>query len=382
MKFLYPLMALAIVFMVSCNDEDTTDETTLPTTYNFENVSYSGQTTRLDMLAEITNELKKANSGNTVDGAKLVKMFKNEDNQFSETSLNESSKNLFSKCFSGQGGAYSAAIYEYLMTRQGQISANASNTWAPGTAGVATSGSKAYFFDEFGVEYTQLIEKGLMGAVFYYQASEVYTREGKIGNAVDNETVTPGKGTDMEHHWDEAFGYWGAPIDFSSANHVAKIDAKEARYHGKYANKGEAVGIKTVDNLMTAFIKGRYGISNKNYTMRDEAATAVRENWEVIIATTAIHYLNSAKSNFADDALRNHALSEAYAFVMSLYYNADKKISTTDLSTVRGLMEALPPPPAPQNPVPSFLNITTADIDNAVNTLSTAYGLDAVKDQL
>jgi len=56
-----------------------------------------------------------------------------------------------------------------------------------------------------------------MGAVFYYNIAEVYTRPGKIGASVDNIIVTPEEGTDMEHHWDEAFGYFGAPIDFSSS---------------------------------------------------------------------------------------------------------------------------------------------------------------------
>ena len=70
--------------------------------------------------------------------------------------------------------------------------------------------------DANGIEYTQLIEKGLMGAVFYYQITNVYLGDGKMD--VDNaDQVDPDNGkyyTTMEHHWDEAFGYFSDAVDF------------------------------------------------------------------------------------------------------------------------------------------------------------------------
>lgn len=366
------------ILVASCKKDDpvnedpkTTPGITLPSTYNFSNVSYSGQTARLDMLAEMTAELKKANAGTQVDSALLMKMFSNTGSPFSDPALNTSGKQLKNKTYSSVG-ANNVQYFEYLIKRQGNISQNAGNVWSSGNAGVATSGTKKYFFDENGVEYTQLIEKGLMGAVFYYNIAEVYTRPGKIGASVDNTTVTAGKGTDMEHHWDEAFGYFGAPIDFSATN------TNDARYHAKYSKKGDAAGLGTIKKVMDQFIKGRYGITNKNYDYRDAAASDLRKEYEMILATTAIHYLNSAKSNFSDDALRNHALSEAYAFIFSLAYNADKKISTADLNTVKGYFEAAAGPTT----VPSFLAVTVADINSAIDKLSSVYSLDAVKASL
>lgn len=378
-KIILPALAFGVLFAsASCKKEKKAEEptpstpgVTLPTTYNFSNVSYSGQTDRLDMLAELTAELKKANNGTQVDSTTIFDMFSNSNSPFSQANLNTSTKQLKNKCYNS-AGAENTTYFEYLLRRQASISANAGNTWSAGTAGVATSGTKKYFFDENGVEYTQLIEKGLMGAIFYYQIAETYTRPGKIGDAVDNTNVTPGKGTDMEHHWDEAFGYWGAPIDFSVANTAG------ARYHAKYSKKGNAVGLNTSDKVMAQFIKGRYGISNKNYTMRDEAAAQVRKEYELILATTAIHYLNSAKSNFSDDALRNHAISEAYAFMFSLAYNSDKLITNANLSTAKGYFESTAGP----NTIPDFRNVTVADMNSAITLLSTAYGLDAVKDNL
>ena len=129
---------------------------------------------------------------------------------------------------------------------------------------------------------------------------------------------------------------------------------------------------------MNQFIKGRYGITNKNYNYRDQAATQLRVEYEKILVTTAIHYLNSAKSNFSDNALRNHALSESYAFIFSLAYNSDKVISNTDFDLVKSYFEVAAGPTT----VPSFLAITVADINSAIDKLSSVYSLDAVKGSL
>ena len=57
--------------------------------------------------------------------------------------------------------------------------------------------SKSYLFNERGVEPAQIIEKGLMGACFYYQATAEYM--GSVKMDVDNELVNAGEGTEMEH---------------------------------------------------------------------------------------------------------------------------------------------------------------------------------------
>lgn len=373
MKKIIVTCLAASIALVSCKkkeeikEENITKTDVLPQTYNFDNVSYSGQTARLDMLEIMVAELKKANDGNLVDGNALLNMFANAGNPFNNLALDTSGKQLKNKCYNNVG-ANDVAFFENLLSEQGNLSSQAGNTWSAGYPGVATSGTKKYFLDSNGVELTQLFEKGIMGAVFYYNICEVYTRPGKIGDAVDNSSVTSGKGTDMEHHWDEAFGYWGAPIDFSETN------TSGARFHAKYSLKGTAVGLETTKKVMNQFIKGRYGITNKKYDLRDEAADKVREEYELILVTTAIHYLNGAKSDFADDALRNHQLSEAYAFIFSLAYNSDKLISNADLNLVKGYFEV--------QGKPNFLNITIANLNATIDKLSSVYGLDAVKSTL
>ena len=63
-----------------------------------------------------------------------------------------------------------------------------------------------------GYNYTQLISKFAMGAVFYNQAVDNYLDE-RLGadNKPNSKPYKEGAHyTGKEHSWDEAFGYWGA----------------------------------------------------------------------------------------------------------------------------------------------------------------------------
>tara|TARA_B110000908_G_scaffold22859_1_gene25924 strand:+ start:808 stop:1884 length:1077 start_codon:yes stop_codon:yes gene_type:complete len=355
MKTLSVLFLGFILLLTSCKKESAI---TIPTTYNFSNVNYDGQTARLEMLQAMTTYMKTANtSGTTISATTLKAMFANEGNPFIEASLNISGKDIKSKTFGAD-----VTMFEDYMEALGTLSGTTAVASA-GTAGIATSGSKAYLLNENGVEYTQLIEKRLMGALSYYQISENYTRDAKIGIAVDNETVEIGKGTDMEHHWDEAFGYIGANKTLDDANYS---------YHAKYAGKGEDAGLETRTNLINAFLAGRAAISTKNTDRKNEEAINVRKYMDETTVTTAIHYLNGAKENLTDYAISCHELSEAYAFIISLKYNADAKITTTELAEVKAFLEN-------SAEEPDFANITVANINSAIDKLSTVYSLDAVK---
>ena len=70
----------------------------------------------------------------------------------------------------------------------------------------------AYTTDD-GVDMSQMINKVLIGAVPYYQATGVY-----LNSLLERDNSEARDGTDpytaMEHAWDEAFGYFGAARDY------------------------------------------------------------------------------------------------------------------------------------------------------------------------
>lgn len=360
-KFLIAAAALTVAFS-SCEKEPqeiiepTITDFPIPSTYNFDNVDYSGQTARLDMLDELTIYMKTGNiKGTVVDAAKLKNMYANVGSPFADADLNSNSKQLKNKTFT-------ADIPQFEMWMDELAAASTSNVdGSNGTSGVVESldGSKKYLFDSNGIEHIQLIEKGLMGAVMFYQGVSYYFEN--LGTQ-DNNTVTPGKGTDMEHYWDEAFGYFGVEKDFPANTNT--------RYWGKYCNGRDALmGCNKI--IMDAFLKGRAAISNKDMVARDEAKQVIIKEWERVSAATAMHYINSAKKNFSDDALRNHALSECIAFTFSLKYNLNKKISQADIDKILD-----------EHIGDNLYEVTIQNLNKALDLLASTYDLESVKNQL
>ncbi|MCG3166706.1 MAG: hypothetical protein POELPBGB_02486 [Bacteroidia bacterium] len=365
MKKLFSLTPLAflatcLILVQSCKPDDNEPQYDVPTTYNFTNVNYSGQTTRLDMMGELLTYIKSANAGGVVlDAQKMKDMFANENSQFTDAALNTSGKQLKNKCFPTD-----VAYYESLFDAAA-VASQSTNPGSNGVAGIVTSttdATKKYLQSENGFEYAQIIEKGLMGAIIYYQAVGHYLTEDEVGDAVDNTTVTPGEGTPMEHHWDEAFGYFGVPIDFPGTT-------TGSRYWGKYSNEMDAV-LQTNVVMMNAFLKGRAAISNKDMETKNEQISIISQNWERIAAGTAIHYLNEAKEAIGNDAVRNHTLSECLGFLKALQYNPNKIITSAELQQVIDHIGD------------NFYEVTLTDLDNARNLLSTIYGMDDIKDTL
>ena len=298
-------LGLATAF-VGCDDDDALvdDAVVVPAAYSFDNVSYTGQQERLAMLAELKGAMQAAVAGEDVSAERLRAMYANaEGADFSRAY----GKQLKDKTFAPVREDYD----RYLATFAAIANDDTDPVAAPGTPGRVTSGDKTYLVDGRGVEWLQIIEKGLMGATFYYQATTVYMGADKM--AADNTDVVPGEGTAMEHHWDEAFGYLGVPRDFPA-------NTDDLAFWGTYTNRRDPM-LGTNERLMDALLKGRAAISADRLDVRDEAIDEARAAWELVSAGTAIHYLNSAEGRGDDIGGRLHDLSEAVAFAYALQFN-------------------------------------------------------------
>ena len=361
----FTLAVAACVVFSSCEDDKEDNPSyNVPQTYNFENVSYAGQTQRMQMLDELADYIKTGNSGTRLEAQRMMDMYANTNNAFSDASLNAAtSKQLKNKTI-----LTAQPVFEGLFEEVAAASNSATNILGlpaeEGRAGRLTTadGTKQYLVDENGLEYAQVIQKGLMGAVFFNQAVEGYLSQEKIGAAVDNTNVTPGEGTKMEHHWDEAFGYFGAPVDFPT-------NTTGLKYWANYSNKVDAA-LGSNKAIMDAFLKGRAAISAKDMKGKDEAVATIRTEWERLVAASAIHELNAAKTNIADQAMKSHYLSEAIGFVMGLQYKTDSKLSKAKYEEV---IEAIGP---------NLYDTTADDINAAISILSSAYDMDNIKGQL
>lgn len=347
-KSVFYLFALAIILSFnSCKKE--TLKYDVPTTYNFSNVDYSGQTYRLAMITALVNEVKKGNTPGTVLNAQLLKnMYANSGSPFANDTLNTCGKQLKDKTF-----ATEQSFLETIFDEAAATSA-ANTTAANGTAGIITNGTKSYLVDANGIEYKEAVEKTLQGALIYYQITAVYLSEDKIGKQVAL--------ADRQHHWDEAFGYFGVPIDYPT-------NTTGLQHVGKYANDRNAL-LGNATAVMNAFLKGRAAINNDDNTTVTEQVAIIRENLEKGIAATAVHYINGALANVSDAPTFHHNMSEGYFLVKSLKYNPAKKITDTQIQTLLNYFGT------------NFYTVSTTDLQAAKNLLSTIYGFDAVKDQL
>tara|TARA_B110000046_G_C13015831_1_gene408700 strand:+ start:1584 stop:2735 length:1152 start_codon:yes stop_codon:yes gene_type:complete len=375
------LVLLATTAIVSCKKKGCTDETatnyseeakkddgsctydelSIPSTYSFTDdsgnstVSYGGQTDRLNQLEEMTTYMK---SGTTaaLDAGILNAMFENTDDNASGNFTFSSSKQLKNKCF-----ATDVALFEGYLTALAVASVDFAEEAASGQAGTLSSGSSTYLFGANGMEYVQLVEKGLMGAVFLNQATNVYFGSSKMD--VDNSTaVSTGEGkfyTEMEHHWDEAFGYFGAPTDFLT-------NTDNLRFWAKYCDKQNA-SLGSNATIMNALLKGRAVISQGFETsMRDEQIEIVRKEWERVSASQAVTYLEGARDNFGtDNAKFLHELSEAYAFVLSLKYVPleTRVINFTEIETILN-----------DNIGTDFWAVSVPDLNLAIASIESIYG--------
>ena len=355
----------------------------VPSTYAFtkdgnSTVSYGGQTQRLEMLSEITTYMKTANtSGTAVDVNTLKSMYANDNYTWVDADnlgLTGSSKQLKNKtAYAINGGSADAGIqtmFEGYMNSMATISAATVTGTEDGTAGTAgvwpNDGVKGpYLMDADGKEYAQLIEKGLMCAVFMNQITVNYL--GGI-NADNNEAVVDAAAgkhyTKMEHHWDEAYGYFTSEVDYPTNG--------TNRFWGKYADGRESV-LGSATTIATAFRTGRAAIDNKDYVVRDVQITIIVNEMEKVCAGTAIHYLNGAKSNITDATIKNHELSEARAFLNGLRYGQKSidgsGILAADIDTALGYIS-------------DFQNVTISDLNSAIDLIASKTGLDSVKTSL
>lgn len=327
-KLLFASALTAVLF--SCkknNEEDNSSSYEVPSTYEFTNdegestVSFSGQVDRRNQLAEIKSYMSQKHEDVNADvtALDLNRMYSNDgatsDSPQSSLFSFESTKQLEDKTATADAVA---------TVKQWFIDFSASDSL------VARSNGSSVIVDDKGRVSVQLVEKGLMGAVFFNQAVENYL---KIENLleVDNEAIVEGKTyTERERRFDEGFGYFGAGVDFPAEGAVSE-------YHAKYA---KSRGLETV--LMEAFLAGRAAVANNDDEELRTQVAIIRENWEAVIGLQAAKYLGDAVDNYnfgekAGDY--SHPLSEAYAFIWSLKYKSDAKVSSSEVDAYLSRIE-------------------------------------------
>jgi hypothetical protein len=322
------------LFIISCdsNDEDVAIEIIVPTNYDFlrdgmSTVSFSGQTTRLNQVDEIYSAL----NSNAYNEAQLDEMFA-DGAGFMDSTLNGTGKNVRGKTSAGCAAGNSATQAQF----DAQIADFANNVvpaWAndasAGVPGKLTDATRSIHVNAKGHEIDQTFVKGLIGGMAVDQIVNNYLQPCQLdsGTRKDDNTngvVASGKNyTDMEHKWDEAFGYlYGQEADAKRAD-LGSAPTGNGTTLNKYFKKingSNQPGIAEI--VFNAFKKGRAAIVAGDYQVRDAQANIIQIHLSKVIGYKAVDYLNGYMTKMAagNTADAFHALSEGYGFVMSLQF--------------------------------------------------------------
>ncbi|MBQ4836107.1 DUF4856 domain-containing protein [Pseudoalteromonas luteoviolacea] len=293
--------------------------------------------------------------------------------------------------------------------------------------------TKLYVTPE-GLDLAQLIQKHLNGAVSLSQGADDYMDELLFNNPNGNTEITPAQNaevdadknyTDMEHKWDEAYGYFGAAINYLeySDDEIAGKGGRDAfkggynDYDGKdgidlkseynFGNSGNAAkrdrGTKSNANptdfsaaAQIAFINGR-AIINKNvgtnidqWSSEDQAELKEYRDqallyWEKSIAATVVHYINDTISHedgdLKDIASGTYTADQFYAvakhwsemkgFALNSQFNPHSPITDEKFKEIHELMGDAPTLTA------AGVDAYITNLEKARDIIAEAYKFDA-----
>lgn len=392
------LTALAAALMLGGSLAGCTDEIVdpgpsngipVPSTYTFasrfdatkSSVDYGGQVVRNLLIQDLTTAVANLSKPGAVavSEADLLAIYEHSDAANLVTKVSVSGRELLESQYNriSTGKKLSDKISTASVIGTNQTADALIRGWIRTAALNAQDGSKlgtsAAILDENGRDIAEMINKVLLGAVSYYQATSVYL----AGVATkDNAVAAPdGKGgvlayTVMEHNWDEAFGYFGAARDYArysddnltgtsadysyDSNGDGKIDLRSEYNHtvARYAARRDKsiAGSDFTKEIFDAFLKGRTAVTNQGTTAEiNTHRGAVSTAWEKIIAASAVHYVNDVRKamatagqpDFNEFGLR-HAWSEMKGLLIALQFNSAKLISDTQLASIHTLVGDTP----------------------------------------
>ena len=250
--------------------------------------------------------------------------------------------------------------------------------WAAGSAPLGPDGSPvpAVYVTPEGQDLQQLLEKFLRGALAFSQATDDYLDDDLADKGLNSSHEDPGDAaySDLEHAWDEGFGYFGAARTYGSWTD-AEISDKDMDVdgdgsidlltevcwgHSVNAGKRDAGAVVATDMTAAAwdgFLAGRTLLAETAGTpltgdqlaelqgYRDQAVLA----WEEAIASTVVHYVNDTLQDMGaigtdDYSFGDHAKhwSELKGFALALQFNPRMTMSDDDFATLHGLIGTAP----------------------------------------
>ena len=340
-KLLFNINAILFLFafiFVSCDTDNQEDELIVVAPANYEfvrdgasTVSFSGQTARLNMADEIYNAL----NTNTFTKAQLLEMFNN-GTGFSTDALNNAGKVVGSKTASGcNHGALAVTKARYTDMLE-DFADNVIPAWtataSDGSAGLLTDSKRTINVNAKGWEVDQTFIKGIIGGMCVDQIVNNYLDPCQLDSGTRREDNTNGilssgkNYTDMEHKWDEGFGYLYGQEEDATRGDLGTSPLGNGTTLMKYFKKINDSNMPGIGEIVfDAFKLGRAAIVAGDYELRDAQAKIIMIHLSKVVGYKAVDYLEGYMDKMAagNNADAIHALSEGYGFILSLMFTND-----------------------------------------------------------
>lgn len=397
-------------------------------------VSYSGQTARHALIAELNHYIGNVLKGELDDGTlltrqdvidRLNKYFRTTEEQYDNfpitfidnakqafiAEISSSHKNLVGKvagndsggqhedwndgAFAGWGAKGSTTPEGLIDIFFGQLADNA-EAHLNGIVRQSETGEDItdIYLNTDGTDLKQLIQKFLLMAITYSQATDDYLGHETEGKGFTADNISPkSEGStysNLEHQFDEGFGYFGAAREYLEYNDneiAGKVSSEEdgrADWNGMHDTDGDGkIDLKSEINFgqsvnaakrdrgtksntnptdytqstMEAFIEGRRIINaNVGSALTDEQMEALKaqrdiavDGWERAIAATVVHYINDTIADLDDlgtadfnygDAAKHW--SEMKGFALGLQFNPYSPITDAQFEEIHTKMGIKP----------------------------------------
>jgi hypothetical protein len=363
-RFIVPLLVIMLGSGCKKNNDNnnTTKNYTVPTTYSFANFSDSIQLKILAMADQLVAKINMANAspGVAVSTQTLTGMFNNTGAFFNDSALHLNTSGL--RLADYFPAAEKADMLNYFDSIG--LYSQSTTTASAGVAGVSPSSAspnKLYLLSPNGVFYSQVVKKAIMG-ICVYQIANVYMSD-SINST--NDTTT------LERYWDAAFGLFGVPVNFPSVT-------AGLRYLGSYSNQVNA-GLGSNAVIMNAFLKGRAAIAKNDLSTMKTQGSVLISFLDSLDAAAIVQEMHETNANIeAGDAVAAYGtLSESLGFVRNLAYNTSPKRIITDAQIAQLL--ALYDPVNPNNPnlynfVGLSAGLTVAQIEAKTTAIAQLIG--------
>ena len=237
-----------------------------------------------------------------------------------------------------------------------------------------------------GHDLTQLVEKFLLGAVSFSQGTDDYLDDDVDGKGLlaANEVEGNAAYTTLEHHWDEAYGYWGAARNYSdyTDEEIAASGGRQGYENGYQDADGDGqIDLMSEFNFAASVNAAKRDLGSAAAAPTDFTADAdlawrsgratiaeahdsgeqvdlvalgmerdiIVSTWEKAYAATAIHYVNDVlgdmnaigtpEYSFADHCKH---WSELKGFALSFQFNPRSPMSADDFAAVHAAVGDAP----------------------------------------